>query len=240
VLRVSVWMNVCMCVCIEEISFTKRKYMCVLCVCVLCVCVLCCVVCVYVVCVCCGVVCVLCVLYAVCCMLYAVCCVWFVRSKGLKSRASAMRKIATDYKGDCSRIKDLVRFTASFATCARMKQFLLSLLSLRSRPRGLEVLAVKNKFLSPSALGYRDVNVTLRVELESGRSHIWELQVNLKDMLVAKELTHGLYEEVECVVCCCCVINISRWNRHLSSEKERKKKEQRERERERERVNVYK
>jgi len=123
-----------------------------------------------------------------------------------------MRKITTDYGGDCSRIKDLVRFTASFATCARMKQFLLS---LRSQPGGLELLALKNKYSKPSALGYRDVNVTLRVELESGRSHICELQVNLEDMLVAKELTHGLYEQVNgcrvlrvhvhvymCVVCC--------------------------------------
>jgi len=114
-----------------------------------------------------------------------------------------MRKIATDYKGDCSRIKDLVRFTASFATCARMKQFLVSLLSLRSRPGGtglgLEVLALKNKYLKPSALGYRDFNLTLRVELESKKSHICELQVNLEDMLVAKELTHGLYEEVDCM-----------------------------------------
>jgi len=109
-----------------------------------------------------------------------------------------MRKIATDYKGDCSRTKDLVRFTASFATCARMKQFLQSLLFLRSRKPelGLEVLSLKNKYSKPSALGYRDFNLTMRVELESGRSHIWELQVNLEDMLVAKELTHGLYEQV--------------------------------------------
>ena len=112
-----------------------------------------------------------------------------------------MRKIATDYEGDCSRIKDLVRFTASFATCARMKQFLLRLLSSSrsSQPGGggLEVLALKNKYLKPSALGYRDFNLTLRVELDdSGRSHICELQVNLEEMLVAKELTHGLYEEV--------------------------------------------
>jgi len=124
--------------------------------------------------------------------------------KGLKSKASAMRKIDTDYNGDCFRIKDLVRFTASFATCARMKQFLLSLLSLRSLG-GLEVLALKNKYSKPSALGYRDFNLTLRVELENGRSHIWELQVNLDDMLVAKDLTHGLYEEVrECYVLCWC------------------------------------
>jgi len=39
--------------------------------------------------------------------------------------------------------------------------------------------------------------VTLRVRLEkSGRYHVCELQVNLEDMLVAKEITHALYEEV--------------------------------------------
>jgi len=95
-----------------------------------------------------------------------------------------------------------------FASRPRLlhKQFLLSLLA--SRPSGcLEVLALTNKYSKPSALGYRDVNVTLRVELESGRSHVCELQVNLNDMLVAKELTHGHYEQVfVCFVSCLLVV----------------------------------
>jgi len=90
-------------------------------------------------------------------------------------------------------MKDLVRFTASFALCVPMNQFLCQ---LRSRPNLLEVVGLKNKYSSPNPQGYRDVNVTLRVRLESGRHHVCELQVNLEDMLVAKEITHALYEEV--------------------------------------------
>jgi len=75
-----------------------------------------------------------------------------------------------------------------------MKKFLYQ---LRSRPDLLEVVALKNKYSSPNPQGYRDVNVTLRVRLqESGRYHVCELQVNLEDMLVAKEITHAHYEEV--------------------------------------------
>ena len=94
-------------------------------------------------------------------------------------------------------MKDLVRFTASFAGCARMKQFVEQL----HTQAGFKVLALKNKYSSPSPLGHRDLNVTLQVQLDSGRPHVCELQVNLEDMLVAYELTHSLYEEVLCVVC---------------------------------------
>ena len=111
---------------------------------------------------------------------------------GLKGRASALRKLKTDYAGDASRLKDLVRFTASFPNCGRMKQFVDS---LRAQP-GVKVLALKNKYSSPTPLGYRDVNLTLQVQLASGRPHVCELQVNLDDMLVAKELAHVLYEQV--------------------------------------------
>ena len=58
------------------------------------------------------------------------------------------------------------------------------------------MLALRNKYSSPTPLGYRDVNVTLQVQLASGRPHVCELQVNLDDMLVAKELAHALYEKV--------------------------------------------
>ena len=103
-----------------------------------------------------------------------------------------MRKLKNDYAGDASRLKDLVRFTASFPNCSRMKQFVER---LRAQP-GIKVLALRNKYASPTPLGYRDVNLTLQVQLASGRPHVCELQVNLDDMLVAKELAHALYEKV--------------------------------------------
>ena len=116
-------------------------------------------------------------------------------------------------------MKDLVRFTAQFTNCARMKQFVDKLrggvrdkesggeealtstsVALAAPPRGVfvvvSVLSMKNKYASPSALGYRDVNLSLEVRLADGRPHVCELQVNLEDMLVAKEFAHSFYEEV--------------------------------------------
>jgi len=101
-------------------------------------------------------------------------------------------------------MKDLVRFTASFASCAPMNKFLCQ--QLRSRPDLLEVVALKNKYSSPNPQGYRDVNVTLRVRLgESGRYHVCELQVNLEDMLVAWRVV-GILREISWVLKILCRI----------------------------------
>jgi len=130
---------------------------------------------------------------------------------GLKERKSAHRKTIAEYNGDASRLKDLVRFTALFSSCARMKQFMEKLCRKHGATKtnmfpGVTVLALRNKYSSPSALGHRDINLTLGVELASGRVHLCELQVNLQDMMQAARMTHEMYEEVindflECLTC---------------------------------------
>ena len=37
---------------------------------------------------------------------------------------------------------------------------------------GLEIAQLKNKFASPTPLGYRDMNLNVSVRLEAGRKHL--------------------------------------------------------------------
>ena len=61
---------------------------------------------------------------------------------------------------------------------------------------GVEIVGVKNKFANPTPMGYRDLNLSVRVNLPDGRKHICEVQLNLVDMLKAKHDAHKDYEEV--------------------------------------------
>ena len=45
-------------------------------------------------------------------------------------------------------------------------------------------------------MGYRDLNLVLRVPLPEGRFHHCEVQLNHKNMLEAKEEAHVFYENV--------------------------------------------
>ena len=111
---------------------------------------------------------------------------------GLKSRESTRRKVRDYLGGDVRGLRDVVRFTAECSNCSRMNVLLHQ---LRSHPH-FEILMLRNKYVSPSALGYRDINITLGVKLDNGKRHICELQVNLSDMLLAKDMAHVLYEQV--------------------------------------------
>ena len=58
---------------------------------------------------------------------------------------------------------------------------------------GLEVVQLKNKFAHPSPLGYRDLNLNVRVSI-GGRSHLAEVQLNLRRIADAKRTAHEQYE----------------------------------------------
>lgn len=111
---------------------------------------------------------------------------------GLKSSESALRKVTNDYGGDARRIKDLVRLTVECQNSQRM----LSALTRMRADDTFDVEMLRNKYATPTLLGYCDFNLSIRVKLDSGRSHICEVQVNLTDMLKAKELAHVYYEKV--------------------------------------------
>ena len=61
---------------------------------------------------------------------------------------------------------------------------------------GLEIAQVKNKFASPTPMGYRDFNLNVRVPLDDGSTHIAEFQLNLKSIADAKHIAHDQYEVI--------------------------------------------
>ena len=61
---------------------------------------------------------------------------------------------------------------------------------------GLEIAQVKNKFASPTPMGYRDFNLNVRVPLDDGQTHIAENQLNLNSIADAKHIAHDQYEVI--------------------------------------------
>eukprot|EP00966_Prymnesium_polylepis_P051399 1189530-Prymnesium_polylepis.1 len=96
-----------------------------------------------------------------------------------------------DYKGHANKLKDLARLTLRFATPAKLVRALRELPSL-----GLRIVVVKNKFAAPTPLGYSDCNLVLAVTLESGVEYLCEVQLNLQQMLEAKDEAHEPYERI--------------------------------------------
>jgi hypothetical protein len=107
----------------------------------------------------------------------------------LKGADRAAEKIMADYGGDPSKIKDLIRAT-----------------TVIDRPEDAEaaIAAARAKFGEPIALrnsldpkseasspdGYRDAKMNFNVD-----GHIAELQVNVPEMIAAKNAAHPLYEQ---------------------------------------------
>ena len=111
---------------------------------------------------------------------------------GLKGEARAKEKTANDYEGNLQCLKDLARLSLEYDSCERMFK---GIMELRKVP-GLEIVGLKNKYAFPTPMGYRDFNLSVKVTLSDGRKHICEVQINLKDMLIAKKGAHIHYEVV--------------------------------------------
>lgn len=111
---------------------------------------------------------------------------------GLKEKSSAMRKVRDEYGGHPRLLKDLARLTAECHNCGRMADMLDRL----KKDSNFRIVGFRNKYANPTPLGYRDFNLTLKVTVAEGRGHLCETQVNLQDMLVAKELAHAYYEVI--------------------------------------------
>ena len=60
---------------------------------------------------------------------------------------------------------------------------------------GLEIAQLKNKFANPTPLGYRDLNLNVRVQLGDGEAHLAEVQLN-RSVADAKHIAHEQYEVI--------------------------------------------
>lgn len=99
-------------------------------------------------------------------------------SPGLKPRARAEEKARCEYGGDTSRLCDLARLTAIFASPRR----LLAALAALRRGADRRVVGLKNAFASPTPLGYARVRLLVAVDLEQHRAHLCEVVLGLADV----------------------------------------------------------
>jgi ankyrin repeat protein len=121
-----------------------------------------------------------------------------VSDPGVKGRGSAERKLAdkyTDKNGvpHPEKFRDLARATVLFESATDLLKVLTE---LDGGGLGLEIAQLKNKFASPTPLGYRDMNLNVSVRLEDGRKHLAEVQLNLKSVADAKHIAHEQYEVI--------------------------------------------
>lgn len=105
----------------------------------------------------------------------------------MKRMERSTEKVAAEYKGDWSKLGDVVRANIAVDKAEDVPKVIDAL-----RARGVEFArAPKDRFSNPTVAGYRDA--MFNVKYPSG--HIGELQVHLKPMLLAKEGGgHALYE----------------------------------------------
>jgi hypothetical protein len=104
----------------------------------------------------------------------------------LKGEKRSVEKVETDYKGDWSKLCDVVRGTIAVDKVEDLKAVVD-----RLKTSGLKLARkAKNRFVEPTKVGYRDV--LLNIEFPNGT--LGELQLNVKPMLMAKNEGHDHYE----------------------------------------------
>jgi hypothetical protein len=103
---------------------------------------------------------------------------------GLKGKERSRQRIA-DFGGDASQLTDIARGSIAFDSVDRLYS------SLAFLDRKTEIVAIKDRFVNPTAGGYRDVLLKLRMS----NGHVVELQLHLKGIIAVKNGEgHRLYE----------------------------------------------
>jgi len=108
----------------------------------------------------------------------------------IKNVGRAVEKIANDYNGNASRIKDLVRATMVVADTAQLQQVLQRVQALGWRVKRDNLSS--DRRVPPE--GYRDALVEADID-----GFPAELQISTPKMMAAKAKAHGLYEEKQAI-----------------------------------------
>ena len=111
---------------------------------------------------------------------------------GVKSEAKVREQAAEDYDGDFARLCDVARFTLCFKTPDR-------LLSALDALGDWELVRLKNRFASPTPLGYVGVDACFLVPLpgRDGPGHVVEFELTLDGVDAAKGQLHSRYDQYE-------------------------------------------
>jgi len=106
----------------------------------------------------------------------------------LKGKDRAKEKVETEYGGDWAKLLDVVRASIVVDTIEEIEEVLDAL-----RKSGMKMAKKpKDRFSNPTSVGYRDIMIN--VEYPNG--HAGELQIHLKQIFLAKEEGHNIYERV--------------------------------------------
>lgn len=104
----------------------------------------------------------------------------------LKGEKRAAQKVESDYGGDWSQLRDVVRCSIAVDTMEEVQSTLAKL-----KENGLKLaMQPKDRFAKPVPVGYRDL--LMNVEFPNGT--IGEVQLHWKPMLAAKSEGHHAYE----------------------------------------------
>ncbi|MFQ5845049.1 MAG: hypothetical protein ACE5JG_08680, partial [Planctomycetota bacterium] len=106
----------------------------------------------------------------------------------VRDRARTEVKVRHAYDGDASRALDLVRA----AVLVSSPDDLYRVLKLLDDRPGLEIVALRDRVLEPTPLGYRDLLVHFRFP---PRDFVCAIQLQLFSILEAKRMAHPLYAE---------------------------------------------
>jgi Region found in RelA / SpoT proteins len=104
---------------------------------------------------------------------------------GLKSKERALEKINADYAGDASRLVDIAGSKVVYETVDDLY------IALSKFNKEYKILKIKDRIQKPMISGYRDV--LINIEMKNG--HIVEFRLHLKEMDVAAETGHKIYEQ---------------------------------------------
>ena len=111
----------------------------------------------------------------------------------IKQKDRCISKVDNDYEGNSSRLVDILRGTATFDSCGKMKAFL----DFVKSSINIRIIRCKDRINSPGPSKYRDVLMNIIVlddDSEAKVFQVGELQLHLKYMYKLKKADHRTYD----------------------------------------------
>mmetsp|Transcript_35954 Transcript_35954/g.66032 ORF Transcript_35954/g.66032 Transcript_35954/m.66032 type:complete len:591 (-) Transcript_35954:76-1848(-) len=123
----------------------------------------------------------------------------YILDPGIKSQQRMYEKVMTKYmkqygSAAYARCHDISRFSLQYDTCSRL------LTGLKTLKRRFEVVKVENRFAEPTAMGWRDITVLLKVPLKDKSYHIAELQLTHRVLAKARGSLHQYWKMLRSIL----------------------------------------
>lgn len=118
---------------------------------------------------------------------------------GAKKRQRVIDKARFKYQDQCGRpqfdrVRDIARMALQFDTAEALLRVLPRIYDV------FDVVEVENRFANPTALGWMDITLLVRMRLTGGDIHIAELQVQLNEFANERRQAHKHYKTIRSVI----------------------------------------